>query len=358
MKIGIFLHPYGEKEPAGLGRAILDLTASLIAAAPEDTFIILVKGNPASPPKFPGTNWSLYLCPDGWQWRDRGIAKAPKADVYLFNTPVMPLWRRPRKSTVIALDFAYLHMRPRGIGGILRRFLLFWMHGQALEAASRIVAISDATRRDVIRFFHIGEEKVTTVRLGFRQLCGGYEERYDAPEKFFLFVGVMKERKNVRAIIKAFTRFALSHPEFYLLLVGKTEGEYGDLLKREASQSSAAERIRFLGYRADAELAYLYPRATALVYPSTIEGFGFPVLEAMACGTAVITSRNSSLPELAGEAGLLVDPDNIAQIVAAMDVLASDANLRAGVIEKGREQAKNFSWEKAAGQILGILRSL
>lgn len=358
MKIGIFLHPYGESEPAGLGRAILDLTAALIAVAPSDTFVILVKGNPVSPPSFPGTNWSVIPCGGGWQWRDRGLAKAPKADAYLFHTPVMPLWRRAKKSVVIALDFAYLHARARSIRDVFRRLFLFWAHAAALEACSRIIAISDATRRDVIRFFRINEEKVTTVHFGFREICGGYEERYDAPEKFFLFVGVMKERKNVLAIVKAFARFASAHPEYHLLLVGKTEGEYGDFLKREAGRSSVAERIRFLGYRNDAELAYLYRRAAALVYPSSLEGFGFPVLEAMACGTAVIASRASSLPELAGEAGLLVNPDDIGEIAAAMSLIADDPALRTDLIAKGNEQVKKFSWEKAAGEMLKIFHAL
>lgn len=358
MKIGIFLHPYGEREPAGLGRAILDLTTALVAASPQDEFMIYVKGDTVPTLSLSGGKATLYALGTGWRWRDRAMARERRADVYLFHTPVLPLLRRPQKSVVIALDFAYLAEAPAGARGFIRRIILRVIHKYAMRACTAVVAISEATRREAIRLFGIPERKITAVHLGYRPLCTGFDQPTDCPEKFFLFVGVAKERKNVRAIVRAFARFAVAHPAYHLLLAGKSDGEYGALVRHDAEQSGTGGRIRFLGYQSDAELAFLYRRATALVYPSKIEGFGFPVLEAMQCGTAVITSRVSSLPELAGDAALLVDPDDIGAIAGAMARLADDPVLRADLVARGRAQAEKFSWEKCAREILNILHTI
>jgi glycosyltransferase involved in cell wall biosynthesis len=358
MKIGIFLHPYGEKEPAGLAHAILELAQSLIIAAPQDEFLIYIKGNEIPDLPFAGTNWTVHALGGGWRWRDRALARRRRADVYLFNTPVMPFLRRPRKSVVVVLDFAYRSLPPRSAADVWRKYLLTAVHGYAMRAAGAVIAISDATRRDAVRLFGIPEDKIRTVYLGYRRLCDAPEAYCEAPDKFFLFVGVMKERKNVRAIVRAFDKFSATHPSHYLLLAGRGDGEYGALVRRDAEGSSAAGRIWFLGYRPDAELAFLYRRAIALVYPSRIEGFGFPILEAMQCGSAVITSYASSLPELAGDAALLVDPDNVADIAGAMVRLADDAALRADLAARGRERAEQFSWERCAREVLAVLRGL
>lgn len=358
MKIGIILDPYGEKQPAGLGRALMDIVRAMIASAPGDEFLIFTKGTVPARPEFPGHNWSHHPLGGGLFWRDRGIARAPRADVYLYYTPIMPIVVHPGKSVVIALDFAYLAMPARGFGERFQRYFLRLRHAFALRSADAVIAVSEATKKDTVRFFGIAEDKIRVVPLGFNPVCDTPEETVDTPEKFFLFVGVMKERKNVLAIIKAFERFSSRHPDYHLLLAGKAEGEYADRLRREAAQGSARDRVRFLGYRSDGEIAYLYRRATTLVYPSMIEGFGLPVLEAMACGTAVITSRASSLAELAGDAALLVDPEKMEEITDAMERIAADPRVRSDLIMRGSARAREFTWPKAAQGVLLVLHTL
>jgi len=353
MKIGIVLHPYGEQEPAGLGRAIFELTKAMIAAAPEREFLIFVKGNPEHKPEFPGTNWRMHSLGGGWFWLDR-LHRAPPADIYLFNTPVLPhFWRR--KSVVIALDFAYLYLPPQGIGDSIGRFLLKRRHRAAMRRAVRIAAISEATRKDAIRYFRLPPEKIRTVHLGYNRICGIPEEKLAVPEKFFLFAGVLKARKNVHTIISAFALLHARRPDFYLLLAGKAEGEYAARAREKVLKQGLEDRVRFLGYRSDGELCYLYRRAVALVYPSIIEGFGFPVLEAMDCGTPVITSRFSSLPEAAGDAAILVDPQKPEEIAEAMARIADEPGLCEELVRKGNTWKQNFSWDKAGKELTAYM---
>ena len=358
MKIGIILDPYGEQKPAGLGRALLDLVSSMIASSREDEFLIFAKGDTPPRPNFPGNNWLFHPLGGGMLWRDRGLARAPRADVYLYYTPMMPMCMRPGKSVVIALDFAYLEVPVRSLGERLQRYFLRFRHAFSLRSADAVIAISEATKQDTMRFFGISEDKIRVVHFGFNPVCDTPEEAINTPQKFFLFVGVIKERKNVRAIIRAFQRFAVRHADYHLLLAGKAEGEYAEFLRQEAAEGSACDRIQFLGYRSDGEIAYLYRHAAALVYPSMVEGFGLPILEAMACGTAVITSNVSSLAEIASDAALLADPEKIEGIAAAMERIAADPDVRSDLIARGRARAREFAWPKAAREILSLLHTM
>lgn len=357
MKIGIILHPYGEHEPAGLGRAIFELTRAMIAYDMNHEYIIFTKEKPRVRPRFPGNNWRIEVLGGVFLWLER-LRKANQCDIYVFNTPVMPLFWKPKKSIVIALDFAYLYAAPRSVKEFLTRLVLRRYHTFSLKKSSVIAAISDATKKDVIRFFRISEEKIKTVCLGFNRICDVREEIYQLPEKFFLFVGVMKERKNVFRIVRAFREFLARHPDYHLVLIGKTGGSYYEIIARYIKQEGIGNFIHFVGYLAEGHLSYAYRRATALVFPSIIEGFGFPVLEAMNCGLPVITSRSSSLPELAGDGALLVDPHRVEEIAAAMERVTSDENFRKELSRRGILQAQSFSWEKTAEKFVSIINGL
>lgn len=356
MKIGILLHPYGEKERAGLGRAIFELTKAMIAAAPEREFLIFVKGNPPQKPEFPGTNWRLYPLGEGLFWLDR-LHRAPPADIYLFNTPVLPhFWGR--KSVVIAPDFAYLHFPLPGFKARVGRFLLRRRHSTAMRRAARVVAISEATRQDAIQSFCIAPEKVQTIHLGYNRICSIPEERFAVPGKFFLSVGVLKARKNAHTLIDAFARFYSRHPDFNLVFAGKDEGEYAARLRDAVLEQGLQGRIHFCGYRSEGGLAFLYRRAAALVYPSIVEGFGFPILEAMDCGTPVITSDQSSLAEIGGEAALLVDPHKPEDVARAMARIADEPGLREELIRRGSARKEHFSWGKAGQEFVARLSTI
>ncbi len=353
MKIGIILHPYGEEKPGGLGRAILELTRSLIAAYPEHEYLLFLKEKPRVAPVFQGNTRIVCL---GWGlwWRER-LRRAAPADVYLFNTPVLPLFFRPKKTVVIALDCAYLHDRKKGLGLLARRILLKAYHGFSLRRADRVIAISRATKKDIINFFGIRDEHIVVAYLGIHDFGASAEEECPVPKKFFLYVGVFKERKNVGRIIGAFGRIADQLPEHHLVLAGKGEGAYAEKVCAMAHARGLKDRIHFAGYVTDGELAYLYRRSTACVFPSIIEGFGFPVLEAMSAGAPVVTSNVSSLLEVAGDAAILVNPFSEEEIASAMTRLATDEALRAECIRKGKKQSRLFSWENAAREFMNAL---
>ncbi len=357
MKIGIVLHPYDEDKPAGLARTIFEFTKALITYDPHNEYIIFLKRAPRKGLDLPGRNWRIAVLGEGLLWLER-LRYASPADVYVFNTPVMPLWWRPRRSVVLALDFAYKYFPPADLFGRMRNRIMEWYHGYSLRKADRIITMSEATKKDVLRFFRIPEAKVKAVYWGFKKICDVAAEAVEVPAEFFLFVGVMKERKNVLNVVRGFREFSRSHPRHALVLCGKGEGAYAQRLKNYIRDEGIERRVAFPGYLTEGQVAYLYRRATALAFPSFVEGFGFPVLEAMDCGTPVITSDCSSLAELGADgAAVLVDPREPDQIAGAMAMLADDEAMRGDVVRRGRARAAEFLWEKRAPHFIAAITS-
>jgi len=264
---------------------------------------------------------------------------------------------KPKKSIVVALDFAYLDIPNSSIKEQVRARLLYFIHRRSLRLATKIIAISTQTKEDIIRHFAIEASKIEMVPIGYIEPPKEHT-KISTPEKFFLFAGVLKERKNVLGIIRAFELFIASHADFSLLIAGKTQGAYYEQCRALAKKLGIEERVQFLGYVTDTELAYLYSKATAFVFPSFIEGFGMPVLEAMNMGLPVITSNQGALAEVAGNAALLVDSTNVNSITEAMNRIATDAALSRELKEKGLLRAAQFSWQKTAGKILEIITNL
>ena len=335
MRIGMLLNPYGEKSPGGLGRYIFEITHALEAAAPNHSFIRYYKKG-----KLPV-----------WLMGARGMDQT--LDAYIFFTPIIPFFLRSKRSIVFALDFAYWSMRSSWREELSAR-LLFFLHKCALRKADVVVAISEETKQSVIRLFGISAERIKVVPLSYVPL-GEKKDALPVPDYFFLFAGVLKERKNVAGVIRAFSLFAQSDNSYELLIAGKQEGVYAESLLRLVCELGVEKRVRFLGYVTDAQLAYLYSKAQAFVFPSFIEGFGMPVLEAMNAGLTVITSSRGALAEVAGDAALLVDPACPEDIATAMGQIADDAGIRKEFIEKGLVRAAQFSWQKTAGEILEII---
>ena len=197
------------------------------------------------------------------------------------------------------------------------------------------------------------------VLCGFKNICAVKEKSIQLPEKFFLFVGVMKERKNVLNVVRAFFMICKEFPEYMLVLGGKAQGEYVERIKEYILHEGIESRVIWIGHLNDSELSFVYRRACALVFASFIEGFGYPVLEAMACGTPVITSRFTSLGEICkNESALLVDPADMREIAGAMKRMIQETELRASLVDHGYEQVKKFSWEKAGKDMVECILSL
>lgn len=242
---------------------------------------------------------------------------------------------------------------------------------RAVRCAKKIIAISQNTKNDVVRLFRIDPKKISVIYIGvdkqFIPVQNKSEidrvlKQYKLPDKFFLFVSTLEPRKNVVRLIKAYyklTKFKgyqitrLPH----LVLVGQKGWSYKEIFDI-VKKLNLKEKIIFADCIKDEDLPYLYNAALAFVFPSLYEGFGLPVLEAMACGCPVITSNISSLPEVGGEAILYVDPYNIDEIAKAMKKVLVNEDLREKLRQKGLAQAKKFSWEKTARETLKILEQI
>lgn len=282
-------------------------------------------------------------------------------DVLLVPAHVLPL-SHPRRSLVTVHDLGYLH--EPGSHRALDRLYLDLSNRHHARAAARLLAISRATRDDLVRRYGVPEERITVTHLAageaFRPvedaaIVAAVRQRYGAGPEYLLYVGTLQPRKNLARLIRSFARVAAGHPGLQLVLAGKQGWLYGEILA-EAQRLGLAGRVLFPGYVDEADLPALYSGALAFVFPSLYEGFGMPGLEAMACGAPVVASNVSSLPEVVGDAGLLVDPTDEAALAAALERVCGDAALRAGLRQRGLARARLFSWERCARETLEAIR--
>lgn len=357
MKIGLVVDPYGEESPGGLGRAIFEMVKALVELDRQHTYTLYFKRKPKHAPHIAGKHWHTEVF--GGRYFLFGSARQldRTLDLYIFFTPVIPLFFFPKKSIVVAHDFAYLEMSQTSLRQRCVSFMLYVAHWISFRKATSIIAVSQSTKEAVIRHFYTAPDKVHVVYNGVIALP--QEQRtVSVPPHFFLFAGVLKERKNVAGIITAFAFFAKSNTTHELLIVGKSGGAYAESLRSLVRELGIERRTRFLGYVTDNELAYLYGKAEALVFPSFIEGFGMPVLEAMYAGLPVITSNEGALAEVAGDAALLVDPRSPEAIAVAMTEIVDDPALRGGLIQKGKLRAGQFSWVETARSFSTVITGL
>ncbi len=230
---------------------------------------------------------------------------------------------------------------------------------QVLTQAEHIICNSTATARDITDFFGIPAAKITPILLAydpnhFRRLDIPSEQREDKCP-YFLYIGRYDPYKNLHRLIDAFAAMP-DGGDYQLWLAGSPDRRYTPKLQAQAAQLGITERIKFLDYIPYDQLPIIINRATALVFPTLWEGFGLPVLEAMACGTPVITSNLSSLPEVAGDAALLVNPYNTEEITAAMQAIAADAELRSHLSNLSLKRASQFSWAKTGRATVEVLQ--
>jgi glycosyltransferase involved in cell wall biosynthesis len=227
---------------------------------------------------------------------------------------------------------------------------------RAILAADRIICISENTKRDLLARHPVPEERVVVTYLASELDAALAEGPEPFPARpFYLYVGSRSRYKNFDGLLRALARVAPLRPDLALCVVGPP---FTDAEGRLIAELKLAGRVEHYGYAADAQLAKLYRRSLALVYPSLYEGFGIPPLEAMSCGTVAVVSRASSLPEVVGDAGLLFDPRSLDELADILLSLTEDDALRRGLIEKGRRRARQFSWARTAAETTEVYRSL
>jgi glycosyltransferase involved in cell wall biosynthesis len=261
-----------------------------------------------------------------------------------YNTPLF--CSRPFVFTIHDLSHIYC---PQNSSASIRLYYAMIMKPACYRAA-KILTVSEFTRKQILEWSGVSPERVCNVSCGVDPKYCAEGTVYQASFPYLLSVSNRKPHKNELRIVMAFAQSRLA-PEIHLMFTGDCTRELTALI----AQHRLAATVHFTGRVPEEDLPALYRGATALVFPSLYEGFGLPVLEAMACGTPVVTSKVTAMPEVAGDGALLVDPTSVAEISEAMRRIVSDASLRRRLPEKGLLRAAQFSWEKTTAAVRSIL---
>ncbi len=293
--------------------------------------------------------WEQLIWP--WQaWR-RGLKLLHSM---AFVAPLLA----PCPTVITVYDLSFYHFPERF--PLLQRLYLSSQTRRSCRRATRIITISDSSRQDVHRFFGVPLQQIDVVVPGvdavYRPLAKEDVAAFRAKqglERFVLHVGTLQPRKNIPLLLEAFAQ--LDDPALKLVLVGGKGWLYDDIF-RQVQALGLAERVIFTGYVPDDELPLWYNASELFVFPSLYEGFGMPVVEAMACGTPVVASNSSSIPEAVGEAGLLFEPNDVQALGKQMTAVLYNPTLQEQLIKKGLHHAQAFSWERAGRETAVVYR--
>jgi len=269
-----------------------------------------------------------------------------KPDVLFVPVHILPLIH-PQNSvvTIHGLEYEYY---PKMYPWKHLRYLR-WSTKYALKNARKIIAVSENTKKDLVELYNGNPEKIAVIHHGFDNILLKENHKSKNQSPYILYIGRLETKKNIQGLIKAFNllkeKYQVPHK---LVLVGSKEGQ---------EQSSNSQIIR-TGYVSEQEKWSLLKNADLFILPSFYEGFGMPILEAQAAGCPVITSNISSMPEVAGQGAILIEPKNIEQIAQIMYKVIKDSKFKNDLIAKGYQNIKRFSWQKCASQTLQILTNL
>ncbi|HUE87782.1 MAG TPA: glycosyltransferase family 1 protein [Vicinamibacterales bacterium] len=279
---------------------------------------------------------------------------------HLLHEPHYVLPPATRCRTVVTIHDCIHLMFPQYLPGRLAHVYARGSMWSAVHKSDRILTVSEASKRDILHFFDIAPDKVSVIynAIDERFLAAPDEERmdqirqrYQLDHPFLLYVGNIKRHKNLERLIDAFGRArAGGLDDLKLVIIGDEISKYPPL-RQSVHRHRLDKHVRFLGFQPHDTLAAFYRLARAFVFPSLYEGFGLPPLEAMACGTPVVTSNVSSLPEVAGNAAILVDPYEPASIADGITRAVTDESARADLIARGLARARDFSWSQSASSI-------
>lgn len=229
----------------------------------------------------------------------------------------------------------------------------------SVEKAKKIIVVSKTTKKDLIKFYHIPEEKIEVVYNGYEKNISATEikklRNWSVREnEYVLYVGTIQPRKNITTLIEAFSKFQQKYPKLKLIITGKKGWLYEKIFQRVVDLGLEKE-VYFTDFISDQQLAFLYQNAFCFVLPSFYEGFGIPLLEAMGYSCPIISSFNSALPEVGGDACLYFDPGSEKDLLDKLITLKENKILRNELIKKGRERVKLFSWKKCAEETLKVI---
>jgi alpha-1,3-rhamnosyl/mannosyltransferase len=296
------------------------------------------------------------------QWELPRLLRHLGADLYHSAYFLMPYAPLPEKVPTLLTVYDLIPLLLPRQSTLRARLLARWATRLALRAARRVIAISEATRRDFLAHFRLQPEKIQAIPLAADpsfcpqppEAVAAVRARHRLPDSYVLYLGSNKPHKNLERLIEAWALLRLrSMP---LVIAGAWDNRYREV-KQRATALGLERQIHWLGSLPEADLPALYGGALLFVFPSLYEGFGLPVLEAMACGTPVVCSNSSSLPEVAGDAALLTDPLDTEKLAMALRTAIEDEHLRQELRERGLRRAQDFSWSRTARLTLETYRA-
>jgi glycosyltransferase involved in cell wall biosynthesis len=281
-------------------------------------------------------------------------------DLFWATRHHLPALLPPRIRTVVTVHDV-VHRRHPGTMPLPNLLVDRALMALSLKRAAAVIAVSQATAADIREQFRISSARLYTIHHGISPLPAKSDQSRGAesrlPENYFLFVGTLDPRKNFERIFRAFEILKPEGRGLHLVIVG-AEGWKNHAFLKMVRNHPLRHHVHLEGYIPRDRLLSYYQNSICLVFPSLYEGFGLPILEAMACGTPVLTSNGSSMSEVAGDAALLVNPYDTHGIAVAMDKLSRDQALRKRLIHRGLERVVQFSWKKCAAETLNVLNSL
>jgi glycosyltransferase involved in cell wall biosynthesis len=370
MRIGIDARGIG---PAldGIGRYSRNLIAALAAIDERHDYVLLSRQT-----RYASTPWGGNFHEVPWDvpplslrtalwlpWRLRG------QEVQVFHSLffIAPLYGRP--PLVVTVHDLMALTFPRFFSGrnVVLEQAASWFHRLfvplSVKRAARVVAVSQHTAKDVQKYLDVPSERITVTYeapeerfhpIPDRNQLAQFRQRLGLPEEFVLYVGNTKPYKNVPRLVEAFGWMKKKAPNTLKLVIAGKEDRFRPQVCQKVAELGLQEHVMFLSHLSDVELPLLLNCAKVFVFPSLYEGFGLPVMEAMACGTPVVTSTAASLPEVAGEAALLVDPLDVESIAEAINQALADEGLREELQWRGLERSALFSWPQTARQTLAV----
>jgi glycosyltransferase involved in cell wall biosynthesis len=365
MLIGIDASRAVLTQRSGVEHYSLDVICSLIKLASEHRFRLYV---PYLPPDdlFPASDRvEFHVIRRRRFWTHMGLGPAVRReppDVLFVPSHVIPWPGTGRVPSVVTIhDLGYLHFP--GKHSLLERIYLDWSTRHSAQTARRVLAVSEATKHDLTALNGIPAEKICVVHSGIDKdirrvdnphYIAALRQRLGIPGPFVLHVGRVQARKNLPRLVEAFGKIRDVLPNLRLVLAGRAHwGHEG--VETRIKRLGLTGCVVLPGFVSPEDLSTLYSAASVFAFPSLYEGFGFPVLEAMACGTPVVCSNTSSLPELVGDAALMIAPTDVDALAEAIARALTDEPLRQALIARGFDRVKQFTWDAAARATLDVL---
>ncbi len=373
MPNNIWIDGYEANQPqrVGSGQVAFELLKNINELDHENNYTILLPSKPFSDLPRERENWKYKILKPAKFWTKLIIPSyfyltKNKPDLILSPTHYIPSWINCPRINII-FDLSFLRFPKMFKKDDLHK-LTKWTKYSAKES-EKIITISEASKKDIIKFYGISAKKITVAYPGYdselyqpvidEYLIEKTKKKYGIEGYYILFIGTIQPRKNLLRLIRVMDKI----DECKLVIAGKIKGKgragwLNDEILEEPAKLGISDKIIFTEFVPNEDLPVLLSGSKAFILPSLWEGFGIPVAEAMACGTPVITSNVSSLPEVTGDGGLLVDPESDDQIEQAIRLLVTDKKLHDKLSKRALEQSKKFSWGKMASEVLKVTNSI